>query len=380
MRFLFVATLLASSAAQAYGSMIRHEYTTCSQCHVDPSGGSILTAYGRAQGEVLLRTRYGPPAEDVDKAAGFLFGLFEVPEPLLFGGDLRLAFTSGAGFKTPRVFPMQADVVAAVKSGRLVTSVSLGLGSSATDPAKVFGDRVQLVSRHHWVGFIPDEDESFLIRVGRIGLPYGLRLPQHPLWVRASTQTDLNVHQQHGVALAYSGELLRGEVMGIIGNLQLAPSDFRERGYSAYLEARLASWAALGASSLITHAERALTEPSRSVWRHAHGIFGRLAPWRPLVISLEANLLHQSLRGLGGGFGFSALGQLELELTQGLHLVGAAEAMVDKPGASVGLGGWVGAWWFFAPHANVRVDLITRKLPGALESETSLFAQLHLFL
>src|SRR3954470_24712140 len=55
----FWITLLGSPAAHAYAWMIRHEYTGCNQCHADPSGGGLLTAYGRAQSELLLRTRYG---------------------------------------------------------------------------------------------------------------------------------------------------------------------------------------------------------------------------------------------------------------------------------------------------------------------------------
>ena len=78
--------------ASAYAWMVRHGYTSCAMCHTDPSGGSLLTAYGRAQGVLLLASRYGASAQDDEaavEAGQFLFGAFELPATLLLGGDVR---------------------------------------------------------------------------------------------------------------------------------------------------------------------------------------------------------------------------------------------------------------------------------------------------
>src|SRR5450755_3845227 len=56
---LFVSVF--PSRAHAYASMIKHGYSGCPVCHADPSGGELLTAYGRAQSDLLLRMRYGEP-------------------------------------------------------------------------------------------------------------------------------------------------------------------------------------------------------------------------------------------------------------------------------------------------------------------------------
>src|SRR5215831_5235203 len=62
-----MSLLLSPRSARAYPWMIRHDYTACAQCHVDPSGGGPLTAYGRAMGEVILRTRYdGKSGEEAE--------------------------------------------------------------------------------------------------------------------------------------------------------------------------------------------------------------------------------------------------------------------------------------------------------------------------
>src|ERR1035437_5638645 len=89
---LIVAVFAWSPRVDAYAWMIRHDYTSCAQCHADPSGGGLLTQYGRAQSEILLQTHYGKQGEDEEpgKVGEFLFGVLPLPpERLLLGGDYR---------------------------------------------------------------------------------------------------------------------------------------------------------------------------------------------------------------------------------------------------------------------------------------------------
>src|SRR5580692_8439714 len=91
--------------ASAYAWMIRHEYSGCNTCHADPSGGSLLTAYGRALGEAELPTQWSAPPPEV--GAKFLFGAIPLPDSLLLGGDVRSAFIQLAppgGAETPFKF------------------------------------------------------------------------------------------------------------------------------------------------------------------------------------------------------------------------------------------------------------------------------------
>src|SRR5579859_5782828 len=99
--WLFIAFVLVlttgASSARAYPWMIRHGYTGCMPCHSDPSGGAgVLTEYGRAQSDLLLRMRYGEASDsgEADKTSGFLFGLAPLPEQLRMGGDFREAYLS----------------------------------------------------------------------------------------------------------------------------------------------------------------------------------------------------------------------------------------------------------------------------------------------
>jgi hypothetical protein len=60
-----VVVLFTPARAEAYTWMIRHAYTGCGVCHADPSGGEVLTPYGRAQSDLLLRMRYGGKKDEV---------------------------------------------------------------------------------------------------------------------------------------------------------------------------------------------------------------------------------------------------------------------------------------------------------------------------
>ena len=63
--------LFFSHSAHAYSWMIRRGYTACNTCHSDPSGSGLLTEYGRAQSDELLRTHYGKASGETSPLAGF---------------------------------------------------------------------------------------------------------------------------------------------------------------------------------------------------------------------------------------------------------------------------------------------------------------------
>jgi hypothetical protein len=83
-----LAVLGASSTARAYPFMIRHGYTQCATCHTDPSGGTLLNEYGRAQSELLLSSSYGGASDtsDSEPTAGRFLGFIPLPSWLRLGG------------------------------------------------------------------------------------------------------------------------------------------------------------------------------------------------------------------------------------------------------------------------------------------------------
>ena len=396
-----VVLFFSSRSAHAYPWMIRHEYSGCIPCHADPSGGGLLTLYGRAQGEILLRTQYGKAIEDPGKAADFLFGAVPLPDSLLLGGDAReaaLLVKPQGQPSTTDVFLMQGDLEGQLTVSRFRANASVGFAQEgAFGAALTRGSKDNLVSRLHWLGVDLGEDNQFLLRAGRMNLPFGLRTVEHVAWTRMYTRTDSNDAQQDGVAFAFNVKKLRGEVMAIAGNFQEAPDAFRERGYSGYVEWEPHPKITLGASSLITHANVGM-DPNRvplagDLVRQAHGIFARFVPAKPLVLMIEGDVLYDSQPATTTTAAINSAGvvdqiEADFEPIQGVHVIAIGEILQKKsdlpvPGPTQP---WFRAWgavnWFFAPHADLRIDGIYESdaQGGERLGIATLLAQLHVYL
>ena len=394
-----VVITLSTSVAHAYPWMIRHEYAGCVPCHADPSGASgVLTEYGRAQSDNILRMRYGKPVgEEASTTARFLWGV-PTPDWLLLGGSIRdgwmtqkagsNGFTLGAD---KGLLDMQADLKAQITLSRFRAYGSLGF-----EHEQLYGTynithatENNLVSREHWLGVDLGEDKQFLLRAGRINTPFGIRIPEHTMWVRSETRSDFNGGQQDGIALAYTGSKWRAEGLAILGNYQINPDVYRERGFSGYVEWAPAGWAAVGASALVTYARQDYQTSAEHVIRQAHGVFARLAPAKPLAILAEADLLvrlQDDTAATGtrvSKVGMASLVQADVEPTQGLHFSVSGEFLTNGVEADGPSGAaWVSAVWFFAPHADLRFDFIeaNTSVAGARTNTITLLPQIHLFL
>jgi hypothetical protein len=458
--------------AQAYQWMLKHGYPTCGACHTDPSGGELLTFYGRMQSEVTLSMPWGkaaggtssaypaprlarsperfaahaksagkdaatqeekveldeepstpdaakadapadaakpdeteapaadaaaPPASPAVEDDGlsattpFLWGAFDLPDWLLLGGSYRhMNIITPGGDEKFRTFPMMLDLYGQAQFGPLKFGGSIGgarvaAGSPYARSAQITanqGDQWNLISRTHYVGF--DASDSLQFRAGRLNMPFGVRIPEHTMWVRQVTRTDRESSQQHGVSVNYNNESFRFELMGIAGNYQINPDQFRERGYSGYFEYYAAPKTIIGVSSLVTVAknDRVIVD-GNSMTRQAHGAMVRAALGESTVLVAELDGLLRS-RFEAGYVGFT---QLDFEATQGLHFMLTGEILdsghskaVDAPERAAGagkpkLGGWVSASWWFLPHFDVRIDALQRQT-----EKLQILAQLHVYL
>jgi hypothetical protein len=367
--------------------MIRHEYAGCVPCHADPSGAGLLTEYGRAQGDVLLRMHYAEQKdEEPSRTAGFLWGAFPLPEWLLLGGSAREMVLhskpSGVPAQT-RFVQMVAELRGQVHAGRWRFNGSLGYAHQGDRPAAITRNlQDNLISREYWVGYDLDQERGWLIRAGRINLPFGIRTVEHTLYARSLTHTTIDADQQHGVAFAWSGEAYRAEVMAILGNYQLRPDEFRQRGYSAYFEYAFDPGLGVGLSSLTTYAERDL-DLRQSAIRGAHGPFVRYRAWKPLVVMTEGDLLLVAPIHGRATVGVASFLILDFEPVQGLHAMLTGEiADTGEVGSETSLAGWGSLDWFFAPHTDIRLDAIEQRqaIPGGHLDVLSLLAQLHVYL
>lgn len=389
---VFFAVSASTTDASAYSWMIKHGYTACSTCHADPSGGELLTSYGRVTSDLILRMHYGEQKEGETPSPGVFWGAWEPPEGLLVSGSYRNLYVARPSDpdKPFTLIPvMQADLYGQYKIGGFSVGGSIGLakvaeGSSHARPAQITTDQgggINMISRTHYVGY--QFSDQVMVRAGRLNLPFGVRIPEHTSWIREATRTDRESDQQHGLALAYVGEKIRAEVMGIAGNYQLGPDQFRERGYSLFVEGMSGSNLAVGISSKVTYAQQDRVTLERDSLRQAHGIFSRWAPADSVAVLFEANALFRT----NADAGYVAFLQADYEPWQGLHFLLTGEALDQglaiqspPPETIPGLGrprfgGWVSLDWFFYRQFEFRTDAIFRQ-----DDPFTLIGQLHLYL
>jgi hypothetical protein len=191
--FVAIFALLAlRGRASAYPQFQFSSGTSrCSQCHYSPSGGGLITPWGRDE------------AGDTISLGGdgaFLHGLWTPPSWLALGADVRLAAIRNdvGGPEAPEyaAFPMQSDLYARFAFGDQVSLYLEGGVRGDTRPADTtIGGRLdtvsdRLMSREHYLMFRPSAI-GFYLRAGRFFAPYGLRFVEHTTYVRRYTGYDL---------------------------------------------------------------------------------------------------------------------------------------------------------------------------------------------
>jgi hypothetical protein len=181
-RWLLLVVLSLAGSADAYPFMIRHGYTQCSSCHTDPSGGTFLNEYGRAQSELLLSSSYGggegaSGEPEGELTAGRFLGFVPLPSWFRPGGWVRQGYIWNAvdgSIVDRRTLQMRADLGADLKIGAFRAAAELGYGSATGTPrlAQITHSTTgpNLVGREFWLGVETFGGEG-LLRAGRINVP-----------------------------------------------------------------------------------------------------------------------------------------------------------------------------------------------------------------
>jgi hypothetical protein len=317
-----------------------------------------------------------------------LGGILDLPTSLLIGGDVRYAnvrvMPEGADAQS-RFILMQADALGQWSLGRVRANGSVGFVSEGANGAAITHGATldqKLVSREHWIGIDLGAREQWLLRAGRINVPFGLRSIEHTLFVRAETQTDINASQTYGIEGDYHEGPLRAGALLIAGNYAVSPDHFRSRGYAAFAEYAVLPTAAIGVSSMITHAKLDIVYLTPA-FRHAHGAFFRYSPIEPVVLGGEWDLLFVSQptpdTNTWGGAGMLTA---DVEPLQGLHVGSTYELDARDFGGPKSRAYWLSAWWFFLPHADARIDFVGQSLgtPAGAAKAFTLVTQVHVYL
>jgi hypothetical protein len=295
------ATAATATVAHAYPQYQVNKEQTCAACHVSPAGGGLLDGMGpsTAEDEAMFG---GDP--------GFLHGAVELPAWLLLGGDFRGATGvsdngNGAEFA---LFPMQAELYGAVRSGPITGYATVGMAAYNEDEAIN-----TLLLREHWIMYRSSEnaDPGFYARLGRFMPTYGLRQAEHPIYTRRYGGTPL-YGETYGMAAGYTSPGLDAHLTVFMRDR--LRSDYaleRGDGVAAYAEKRLTETAAVGAE--LRYAK------SQDEWRAQGGVTGKL--WlagAKTQLAAEAQLVRQGFDLDGADARTQLVGYL-MASYQGIH-------------------------------------------------------------
>ncbi|MEW6168105.1 MAG: hypothetical protein AB1651_10460 [Pseudomonadota bacterium] len=175
-----------SGAAQAEPYLAAREGLKCMQCHVNPSGGGMRTAFGSAYAQtVLAAERIETPAKPWNDALDMLVNI---------GGDLRVnaRYTdvpdqgADSAFETEE---LRVYLAANVIPQRLTIYADQQLAPGGS------------VNREAYA-LLRSADQRYYAKAGRMYLPYGLRLEDDEAFVRLAPGLNMTT-PDNGVELGY---------------------------------------------------------------------------------------------------------------------------------------------------------------------------------
>jgi hypothetical protein len=177
---LLVLLLLVAQPALAFPEMVRKGYQSCVTCHVSPSGGGVLTDYGREIFKDVLSTW------SRENEHQLLHGLVNQPEFLKIGGDIRRvqSYVNTPASKTGRWFLMQANVEAALVVDRYTLAASADYDIQNPD---VRGDDKWTSLKHYLMVQVND---YVSLRAGKFQKNFGLGIPDHTTQIRRGIGFD----------------------------------------------------------------------------------------------------------------------------------------------------------------------------------------------
>ncbi len=216
--FLFTATHVALS----FPENVRHGYFSCTACHVSPSGGGVLTPYGRSLSAELMST-WG-----TTKTSGFMFSDQEDETRLQWLRSQILLRGVQTRRDTPLVekaqfIPMQADLEIGADTEKFAIISTFGF--RAKDASK---DLKEFFSRRHYVLY--RFSEQIVGRVGKFMHSFGLNGPDHITATRRGLGWDQG-SEAYNLEVNYIGESFN-HTLTLISNSPEIGTTRRDQGIS----------------------------------------------------------------------------------------------------------------------------------------------------
>jgi hypothetical protein len=367
--FALAALGLAAGTAPlaAEPIFLSRQYTRCTNCHYSPTGGGLLTPYGRSLSREELSTwGKSPGATPTGREHQFLFGaLKDLTGPVSVGIELRpahLDFHYPSQSSTLDLF-MNADISAAYRTGGWTF-----YGEFGRQPRQS-GTLVE--SFEHWIGY--DGPRGFGVRVGRFMPAYGVRFPDHTSFTRAPLGFD-DYDQVYAVEGSYRSDRQLIQVSVGPGRAEdIGDSDKRAITGSARYQLDLTPRTVLVASGIVRDSSN--VAPSGGSTGLAFGF----VPVKRLTVWTEGDVQFRS--GEFKDHAYIGLVHASYEVARGLWLEffpQIATAYGDSSAGTTRLGGGVN--WLPRTHWNLLVNYYDdRDRQGGGHTKT-LLLQLHLYL
>jgi hypothetical protein len=307
--WFFTALALVAGPAHAEPAFLAKQYARCTTCHYSPSGGGLLTPYGRSLSrQELSSTGHSDALQQgaLGREEQFMWGLAgDALGPVSVGIDLRPSrlHLDVAGAGSGRGLLMTADVLAAYRLRGWTLYGELG--------REPLPQGSKIASYEYWVAHASASGLGF--RVGRFLPAYGIRFADHTAFTRSSLGFD-SYDQVYALELSQSGE---GHLLQLSLGPGRADSVLHDDGRRAFtasgrFQLDLSPRSVLVASALYRAS-------SRIEARNGGGglAFG-FAPTRHVSVWTEADVQLQ--QGTPGPPAYTLLNETAVEVYRGVWL------------------------------------------------------------
>jgi len=365
---------LAVSAVPAGAEpvFLARQYARCTTCHFSPTGGGLLTPYGRSLTREELSTmgrgHSTAPASGPDGEQAFLYGLLGSRlGNLSLGIDLRpghldVRFPGG---QEKRDLLMNAEITAAYRAKGWTVYGELG-----RQPLQAEGTRVD--SFEHWVGY--QSKKGFGFRAGRFLPAYGVHFSDHTAFNRRPLGLD-TFDQVYGLELSHTTDRHLVQLTASPGRADSIIDNDGTRGFvgAARVQIDVSTRTVLVASGLF-HDKSDVNPRDGSA-----GLAFGFSPIRRLTIWTEGDAQWQ--QGLPGAPSYVLVNETGFEVYRGVWLKISPQLRTDFGDTSGGTIRWVFELNLL-PRTHWNVDLSHYRDKGRsndIVTKTTLL-QLHLYL
>ncbi len=360
--------VLAASGADAEPIFLSRQYTRCITCHYSPTGGGLLTRYGRSLSrEELSTTGRSQPGHPAGNEEGFLWGAFgKGLAPLQLGLDSRPAHLSVdfGGANIERNFFMNADLLAAyqVKGFTLYGEV----GRRPLDEGS------EIDSYEYWVAHQSQKGLGF--RLGRFLPAYGIRVADHTALTRRSLSFDTR-DQVYALELSQIWQRQQLQLSVGPGRADSILDDDGRQAFTATgrFQMDLSTRSVVVVSGLFRDASK------RDPRSGAGGVAFGFAPTKRLSLWSEADALFK--QGVPAGPSYALFGEAGFEAWRGVWLKFSPQLRTALGEESDGLERLVFELELFPrTHWNVDISYYRDRNRRSDRLTKTFLAQLHLYI